>query len=730
MSSLARQRSRLAVLAAPALVGSLLAVSAAPAAAVGDGKVSNPATYSACVGGATADAGFEDTSGSPAGDAVNCLAYYRITVGTSAGTYSPQAPVIRWQMALFLSRAAGPAGIVAPTASDQGFDDLDGLEDGIRDAINQVARLGIMAGRTSTSFMPHGVVTREDMAVHLAALLDQATIGPGGTDIGETTAARNGIEPENLDDVFVDVGDVKYSAYTAIRNLYEMGVASGTSATTFSPAAAVSRGQAAMFIARALAHTNARPTGLSVQTPKAEVFEGERVTFAASVRDSSFRPVSGALVDLFYKTGDDARSKAFKTDGTCAYSTSGPISACEITAADLATDAVGNITSGLEVMMSTAGTATAWLWRGESGDHFGEDTTTSVSFDLTFAEDATNTRFTDSLPENIKRSDSGDPGYRPQIKYGDTLVLTLQLIGADGDPVARRDASVTVRVQAEVDEGDDGGEAARSSVMTETHKTDSSGRIRLEFTENDPRPGAAKDDATTIDLTFSAPTYAVVNSQGEPVTGAQRYEWNDDTAAPVSITVKPIRMYTMASDAGNGASTSVRATLLDQYGGPVPGKKIGFTSSDADDGGIGETARIRHTRSNGVATLGYHRDSSAAETEIITATYTLDDKGTPDTSDDDTIGGGTSFYWTVEGNVANLSPIVVVETYNNTIVVDGGGAPRSGVYDSNDLFFIVDGNNNEVAATMADFEKELKTTAQASWSLVTGGVSKFVVDPA
>ena len=164
-----------------ALSGSLLLVSAVPVTGV-DGVPDHPARFSACVGPALESAGFRDMEGSSAEDAANCLAHYKITLGTSAGVFSPGRVVPRRQMALFLVRATYPAGIVLPKAIDQGFTDLD-VGAGTRDAINQLAALGIMKGTSSSTFDPHAPVTRQQMAVLLARFLSVAPTGPGGTDI-------------------------------------------------------------------------------------------------------------------------------------------------------------------------------------------------------------------------------------------------------------------------------------------------------------------------------------------------------------------------------------------------------------------------------------------------------------------------------------------------------------------------------------------------------------------
>ena len=92
-----KRRSGWAVLAAGALIASLLAVGSGPAAAVeiegGEDDPANPShstDHSACVGDATGAFGFTDVSDDSVHyDAINCLAYYGVTVGKTADTYAP-----------------------------------------------------------------------------------------------------------------------------------------------------------------------------------------------------------------------------------------------------------------------------------------------------------------------------------------------------------------------------------------------------------------------------------------------------------------------------------------------------------------------------------------------------------------------------------------------------------------------------------------------------------------
>ena len=101
-----KRRSGWAILAAGAMVASILAVGASPAAAA-PRQPDHEAKWKACLGPAVAERGFTDVSATDNAshyDNINCLAYYGITTGRTADTYAPGANVTRSQMALFLNR--------------------------------------------------------------------------------------------------------------------------------------------------------------------------------------------------------------------------------------------------------------------------------------------------------------------------------------------------------------------------------------------------------------------------------------------------------------------------------------------------------------------------------------------------------------------------------------------------------------------------------------------------
>ena len=95
-----------------ALIASLFAVGAAPAAALDEDSEPNAAAKtSACVGDAAEDKDFSDVSEMHTFRAdINCLAYYGVTIGYGDGTFGPENDVTRGQMVLFMERAAAAAG--------------------------------------------------------------------------------------------------------------------------------------------------------------------------------------------------------------------------------------------------------------------------------------------------------------------------------------------------------------------------------------------------------------------------------------------------------------------------------------------------------------------------------------------------------------------------------------------------------------------------------------------
>ncbi len=719
------RRSWLAVVAVLGLVGSLLAVGVVPAAAA-DGEADNGAVYSACVGPALESLGLTDVEGSFAEDAVNCLGHYGITKGRTATTYDPGAPVLRWQMALFLTRAAGPAGVslLADPADD--FTDLGDASDETRSAVNQMAGLEIMSGTGSGRFSPDTAVSRKTMAEMLDAFLGKARRGAGAFG-GEDKLSD--VSPD--DTVFTDIGNVTRGQYSAIRRMFEVGVTRGTSDSQFSPDGLVTRGQMAAFITRMLAHTVARPAGLTMQANKLSVAgtaadPSQDVDLVVSLRDSAHMAMPDASVDLFKSTNP---GDAFGSDGSCSnddvMSVGNGAGKCEIASSDETTNSDGDveITGG---DLSFGASATVWAWTGDLGAKFKAGDTVSASVEITVTKPATKLQITDDMAANAKAA-----------KFGDRVTFTIQVVDDDGNAVATKDESVTVFAGTTVASAATNATPATGS-STVAHKTDDTGKIELSYRQTDPRTGSGNggDKAwLNLDITYDGDLELVDKTTlkmakdpaGRTAEEDAAVVWRDDAAKAATLTLAQAVSFHEASGTGSGAANTVTATLVDQYGDPVSRQKVAFTSDDAD--GIGAEAGAeegapaalvfdtsskgtrqfedadalltRTTNRRGVASLTYNRKSSDSGIETILASVTVGSGATAITVDADRI----YHYWANElsDNADASGRLLATDTDNNQLVILGGGEVSLIRYDSNDQFTSIGD-----AATLSKFETDLK----------------------
>ena len=602
MPELRKRRSRLALLGVFAMVASVLAVSASPVSAV-PGTAEGAATYSACVGPATADAGYTDVAaGSTHDAAINCIAYYGITRGSSATTFSPGQTISRWQLAVMLQRAAGPAGVDLPAARDMGFTDISDLGSTFQAAVNQMAALGVMTGTTATTFDPSGIVSRTTIVEALAGFLTSARVGPGGKalsrgvdrslTIKDSTAAN--ATTVTVDETFRDLGGVTYSAYQAIRALSEMGVVQGRGDGTFGPAASVTRGQAASFITRALAHTNARPAGLTMQVSKAAVTANDEFQLAISVRGNDFSVMESASVDVFSYAAKNAAS-AFKTDGTCntgsqgVTTVSGGTAACTIEIDDDVTEPDGNVV--IDADQISADTV-YWAWTGAAGDTLDWDANSSVSMDNALVSNAASVSVgTVTVPTSamVTTSVSADAKDKNTVRYGTTVTVTIQLM-AGTQPIGVAGQSYTWFATGV--HSPTGSSRIIPGTGTRTITTDAAGRASFTITQADPDTNPAADGPDEDDMANDSTTWTynvrAVGTAAAPAANADigftvsagngqgSIVFDDDTSAAQAVKIEMQRTWSLKPTAGATARVGVTGKVTDQYGSPLRGKNIFF----------------------------------------------------------------------------------------------------------------------------------------------------------
>ena len=709
-----KRRSGWAVLAAGALVASLLAVGAGPAAALDeDSKPNSPAATSACVGDATGDMMFPDVSERHEfRDDINCLAYYRVTIGYDDGTFGPNADVSNEDMVRFMKRAAALAGADAEKV------------------------VGDFAENGSDP------VHRGDMALLIARLLVSATSDESPVNVktnDDGTFTVDGVAADDWD-YFADSRRSQNRVHdSAASALYELGVAKGTGMGYFSPASTVSRGAMAAFITRALAHTTARPAGVTIQSDG----PGEVII---SVRDDNFQPAANAPVDVFSAVADRV-GEAFNEDGSCNTArltgVGGNAEVCEIDALDAVTGLSGDYDPGAITVNVKAGGTTVWAWTGDAGDEIedGGEGLAEINLTETSPVTADSAKVTTDLGRGVTRA-----------HFGSTVTVTIQLVGAnDADAVPDEGGNtytVITRRDTDMDiatDGDPNAVIAGADVKTQVLKIDASGKATFTITASDPDaddrnnpPGdsnatpAVPDRIDRVRVTYRVEAttgdQAVEDAISETDSGAQTITFSDARAVLTGASVKPAAAFLTRPTSGS-AGNVVTVTVVDQYGGPIRGHLVRLSSTHDPASGRESTFPVaRTTDSSGSVRIGYTY-SGAGSTETIqvntasdnTATATL----TPIT------GATTAFYWVAPaaGPSLDSGAVLAADVERNTLVIANSAGPQLVLYDDNDQYS-VGASGAEALTGMAAFEEALAADADEEGNPDTIVVTSYDPDDA
>ncbi len=706
------------MLAAGALVASLFAVGASPAAAIDeDSKPDRRATSTACVGEAVADHGFTDLGSLEAAvPNINCLAYYGITVGRTADTFDPNSNVARRHMALFLYRAAGLMGVDLMGGDMMAdFGDISELGEDMQGAIVALARNGILAGRGDMAFEPFADITRAEMAVALVSLLDHTPGAPVHKNKAGLFILGADADTAKLpDDNFADAYSTQSQPVNnAISAAYELGITSGVGdGTMFSPGGTIPRRDMATFIIRALGHSNVRPAGVTAQNVKG--------TITVSVRDADFAPVANQPVDAFRVATADM-SLAFSSAGAC----TGRVHSvdagakCAIDNANPVTRTNGNVQLANIASGDVGKGQTVWVWHGDVGDKFtaGDDAfeLSVPPYDTTSA--AASAAVSTDLPDGISKA-----------RFGATVTVTVQL--KDGAAGAGDDAGpgnlggddgleYTVRIDKRAKADGTDPVAGDTAFFTDTLMVkvadDGSATFTLDATDSNPN---AMNNRVRVDYRVSGNDFSSDTPAGPNLDPAEAETWfvifSDEAsvvpAAGVSVEVAPFQD---APAAGAKAGAAATVTVTDQFGKPVKDVGIVLTSSKTAESEV--STEPRFTGPDGKVRIGYTY-TGAASVETITATYT------PPGDNPTAVTGTALAYWVTawekdDTNGGNEDAIAVLNAdLDANQVVVGSTEPESVNYDSGD-FFTVNGDPSSMAA----FEEQLGKVLEAKQKAEAGG---------
>ena len=686
LTTLSRFRRQIAVLTALAMVASVLV--AAPAAAA-DPKADFEATFDACVGAATEDAGFTDVpSGHANAGDIDCIAYYGITKGTSATTYSPLMSVTREQMALFLTRVANLVGIEMATDSmDTGFTDIADLSEESQTAIAQLYDLGITRGTSMSTYSPSDNVTRGHMALFIQRLMNKMDlISDGVTKHGTlpSDVAKSNDSDKPAMSPFTDLGGSTKDEYDAVTQLWELGVASGISDTAYAPNADITRAAMAGFIAGLLGHSNARPAGLTIQASKTSGFGGiDDAIVVVSYRSDSFNPLADMKVDIFH-TED-----GLNDNGTCktsAESVDGV--ACEQDDNDSATDDMGNIfipDGGADAGM----TRVYYAWAGDVSDKFDSDTVDHVMVTIISSNDASTLKLTHGMNANARNG----AVYTVDLDVDKSVTLTVQLQDSDGADVTKPDVEISFKVQTYSN-------SDRSTLTSEnTHKVKTNDKGIAAYTIDAPKDANSGDgnDARydTIEITG-----ADDEVDADPDTDADQdlqIDWLETNAAATSIVGSVPQAYAVISGSGSNATARVPVivTWYDQYGNryKAAGQTVTFDST---------TAGVTFPDGPDAGT-DPDDDSGARSASSGRATYTL--RVTTATA-------GTAVGWTAtvddgDNDANTTAPTVTPGTLPTVLLVDTAGDDTSAAQAEVSNFFAKE-NKFVISNTLYSYDSDDK----------------------
>ena len=561
------------------------------------------AAFEACPEGIVPAAGFADIpSGHPNAGDIDCIAYYGITKGTSSTTYSPDRPVIREHLALFLVRLARLVGIRVPAEADTPFEDIAHLRPKSREAISQIHQLKITNGVEATRFAPGRLVTRAEIALALQRLMDlMAPVADGRRVFGYT--------PDDVDDndrrlevesPFEDLEEVPHMVHEAVTQLYELGVASGLSHLVYGPSENMSRADMAGFMAAILDHSNLRPEGMVMQVSPAVGTDGFEVAMMVSLRDDGFAPTGEVAVDWFYSDHADG---GLERDGTCDRSRILGGGDCVWDGdEDETTDLNGNLFGYLDATPGETMTVYAWIG-GRDGQRFDRDSSRFIEARARSEKGARSLLVRHDVPANAARV-GRNGAFLVDMDRRSSVEFTIELLDGDGTRLEREGVPIGIEVesrQVRVEASEvSGGRPDPDLVRI-------GGRTREETTVTTDRSGTAtfdlkgpvreeRLDIVTIESDCCADQiHQIAWSHGHPVLVSARPDFD---------------LY--QSRDGDRIAFTVEYSLYDQYGGILRGTAPRYTGRPDTDLSATLGYRLYHAPSPGGDGVYTVRETSGA----------------------------------------------------------------------------------------------------------------------
>ena len=194
------------------------------------GALFQPTATTYCAASTIWMAPFADVRGlSPVAADVGCLYHTGVVVDDGSGLYRPDDVTTRAEMVAFAARTLGPVGGLCPSRVPP-FTDMDSASP-IAGELACMYGLGVVRGRTGTTFDPETGVTRAEAAAFISRFYQAVSSQRW------SASCSDAVNP--FDDA---TGHWSEPNITCVNAL---GIITGTTTGTFSPEAAVTRAEAA-----------------------------------------------------------------------------------------------------------------------------------------------------------------------------------------------------------------------------------------------------------------------------------------------------------------------------------------------------------------------------------------------------------------------------------------------------------------------------------------------------
>ena len=189
-----------------------------------------------------------------------------------------------WRVLSTSTASACPPGEVP----DAGFDDVSGVH---ADAVDCAVWHGLASGRSANTYAPATPVRRDQIATFLARLLTRA-----GIDL-----------PEPTDQGFTDIHGNTHA--DAINQLAQLGIVTGTTDTTYRPAAPVTRAQIAALLVRTYEHA----TGTTLPRALDEFDDDNGTTHETAIDKTANAGFATGTTTSRYQPGGNVRRDQMAT---------------------------------------------------------------------------------------------------------------------------------------------------------------------------------------------------------------------------------------------------------------------------------------------------------------------------------------------------------------------------------------------------------------------------------